>query len=66
MMADALTAIIGVDNLTAAAKDTVISLLSMAKLPPTSRRYLYAQWARRVGVDLSAADTDRVAPQPAR
>lgn len=65
-MADNLTALVGVANMTAAAKPTVIRILASSPLPPTSRRYLYAQWARRVGVALDPADTDHVAPAPAR
>lgn len=63
---DALQAIVGSSNMNAAAKDNVISILAAAPLPPTTRRYLYARWAKAVGVQLDAADTDRVAPVPAR
>lgn len=65
-MPEPVFALVGKSNMTPDAKENVISILSAADLPPTTRRYLYARWARTVGVPLDAADTDRVAPVPAR
>ena len=63
---EAVQALVGKSNMTPDAKANVISILKAADFPPTTRRYFYARWARLVGVELDAADTDQVAAVPAR
>lgn len=61
-MAVDLAAIVGAENMTLAAKEEVISILKALPAPATTKRFLYARWARLVGVQAIPADIDRVAP----
>ena len=61
-MAIELEAIVGADNMTAAAKEKVIGILKALNAPPTTKRFLYARWARLVGFEPLRDDIDRVAP----
>lgn len=66
MSVEPVITLVGKSNMQPEAKANVISILRAADLPPTTRRYLYARWAKIVGVKLDAADTDQVAAVPAR
>ena len=60
-MAVDLASIVGADNMTLDAKEKVISILKQLQAPATTKRFLYARWARLVGVQAQPADIDRVA-----
>lgn len=53
--------IVGSENMTLAAKERVIELLRALQTPATSKRFLYARWARLVGVQANPVDINRVA-----
>lgn len=61
-MAVDIRGLVGDANMTLAAKETVIRVLAALPQPATTRRFLYARWARLVGVEPIPADIDRVAP----
>lgn len=48
----------------ATAKATVIARLADLQQPGAIKRLLYQQWARQVGVEVTDADLDQVAPSP--
>lgn len=54
--------LVGQENMTPSAKEKVITILRGLEQPGTVKRYLYARWARLVGVQAIPADIDRVAP----
>ena len=53
--------LVGDDNMTLAAKENVIQIFQALQAPATTKRFLYARWARLVGVEPIPADIDRVA-----
>jgi hypothetical protein len=61
-MAVDLMALVGAENMTADAKEKVIAILHNLQQPATTKRFLYARWARLVGFAPLPADIDRVAP----
>jgi hypothetical protein len=61
-MAVDIRELVGDANMTLANKEKVISILGALQQPATTRRFLYARWARLVGVEPIPADIDRVAP----
>lgn len=54
--------LLGVENMTAAAKDTVIKILQQLPTYNLEKRFLYARWARLVGIDATKQDINSVAP----
>lgn len=60
-MAVDIRELVGDENMTLAKKDTVIQILAALDQPATTKRFLYARWARLVGVEPIPADVDRVA-----
>jgi len=61
-MAVNIRELVGDANMTLSQKETVIKLLAALPQPATTKRFLYARWARLVGVEPIPADVDRVAP----
>ena len=61
LMAVDIRGLVGDENMTLSAKATVIRLLAALQQPATTKRFLYARWARLVGVEPIPADIDRVA-----
>lgn len=61
-MAVDIQAIVGEHNMTIEAKERVIALLAAQPTNATTKRFLYARWARLVGYHPSKDDLDRVAP----
>lgn len=61
-MAVDVAGIVGADNMNLAAKERVIGILKALDTPATTKRFLYARWARLIGVQAIPADIDRVAP----
>lgn len=53
--------IVGSDNMDPAKKDIVIGLLHNLTADATTKRYLYARWARAVNVVATDADLNAVA-----
>lgn len=60
-MAIDIESLVGADNMQLAAKEKVIQILHDSELSPVIKRYLYARWARLVGVQALPSDLDRVA-----
>jgi hypothetical protein len=60
-MAIDLASLVGPENMTLAAKEKVIAILRAIDQPAVTKRFLYARWARLVGVQAIPADVDRVA-----
>jgi hypothetical protein len=46
------------------AKERVISAIAGLNLRPATKRFLYARWARTVGISVEPADLARAAPAP--
>jgi len=61
-MAVDVAGLVGQENMNFEAKEKVIGILRALDQPPTTKRFLYARWARLVGVPIFVADIDRVAP----
>lgn len=61
-MAIDMVALVGEGNMNLAAKQKVIAILKNLQAPSTTKRFLYARWARLVGVTAQAVDLDSVAP----
>jgi hypothetical protein len=61
-MAVDIRGLVGPENMTPEKKATVIQLLQVLPLPGSTRRYLYARWARLVSIQPLAADLNQVAP----
>lgn len=61
-MAVDIAQLVGEENMVLARKEQVIEILRSLAQPATTKRYLYARWARLVGVQAVPADIDRVAP----
>lgn len=59
-MAIDLESIFGKENLTVDARGFVISLLKSMPMQQISRRFLYAQWLRRVGDEPRPGELDDV------
>lgn len=60
-MAVDIQSLVGAENMNLAAKDKVITILKNLQQPATTKRFLYARWARLVGVQAKPEDIDRVA-----
>jgi hypothetical protein len=60
-MAEQIESIVGAGNMDAAKKDVVIAILRALDQPATTKRYLYARWARVVQIEASKGDLDSVA-----
>ena len=61
-MAVDVASVVGAENMNLAGKEKVIAILKGLQQPATTKRFLYARWARLVGVQAVPADIDRVAP----
>ena len=61
-MAVDIQGIVGEQNMNYSSKEQVIAIISALPLPNATRRFLYARWARLVGVQAIPDDIDRVAP----
>ncbi len=61
-MAVDVASIVGAENMSLDAKEKVITILKQLPAPATTKRFLYARWARLLGVQAIPADIDRVAP----
>ena len=61
-MAVDVAGLVGAENMNLGAKEKVISILRATNAPATTKRFLFARWARLVGVQAVPADIDRVAP----
>lgn len=61
-MAIDITELVGKENMNLEAKPKVIALLQNIPQPPTTKRYLYARWARVVGFHPTPEDLNTVAP----
>lgn len=60
-MAVDIVSLVGQENMDLAAKEKVITILRGLQQPATTKRFLYARWARLVGVQARPEDIDRVA-----
>ena len=60
-MAVDVASVVGQENMNLAAKEKVIQILKGLEQPATTKRFLYARWARLVGMQPIPADIDRVA-----
>jgi hypothetical protein len=61
-MAVDVSLIVGQENMQLARKQQVISILHNLDQPAPTKRYLFARWARLVGVEPDPKDIDQVAP----
>lgn len=60
-MAADIEGIVGAENMSLTRKEQVIDILRKLNVPATTKRFLYARWARLIGAQASPADIDRVA-----
>lgn len=60
-MAVDIEALVGRDNMIAAAKPQVIEIIRLLQETPTTKRYLYGRWLRLVGFHPTAQALDAVA-----
>lgn len=61
-MAVDIVSLVGADNMNLDAKPKVIALIQAMPTNATTKRYIYARWARVVGFHPTKADLDAVAP----
>lgn len=57
-----IESLVGKDNMTLTRKEAVIAIIKNLNAPATTKRFLYARWARLIGSQAIKDDIDRVAP----